>query len=275
MTSHLPPPQADCGFVFATTGKSYTNAARKAARNLRQAMPKAQIDLFTNQDIDDPVFDRVHLIQTDFFRPKMAAMMNSRFDRTIYLDSDVVVLCDVSEMFDLLDVADLAMAHARSREAKFMRDDTVPRAFPVLNAGVIAFRHTRQVRGLLREWLQKMQDTGAEVDQGWLRDLLYHRRTSFVTLPIEYNTLELQRLSYWPLNNGAPRLLHILPLNDAADDPSTPFEIERFLSPRHYERLQALIAADRHWPKAAPPVVPRRRRSVLRRLDDALFRWGI
>lgn len=263
------------GFVFATTGEKYTNAARKAARNLRQAMPEAQIDLFTNQKIEDAVFDRIHPIKTDFFRPKMEAMLNSRFDRSIYLDSDVIVLCDVTEIFDVLDFSDLAMAHARSREQKFMRDDSVPRAFPVLNAGVIAFRRTREVKGLFTEWLRKMQETGAEVDQGWLRDLMYHRRKSFVTLPIEYNTIELQRLSYWPLNNGAPRLLHILPLNDAADDPSTPFDVEKFLPPRQFEKLQQLIEADRHWPKSRRPVSPRSRRPFLQRLDDALFRRGI
>jgi hypothetical protein len=263
------------GFVFATTGEKYTNAARKAARNLRQAMPEAQIDLFTNQKIDDAVFDRIHTIKTDFFRPKMEAMLNSRFDRTICLDSDVIVLCDVTEIFDLLDTTDLAIAHGRVRNKKFMHDDTVPRAFPVLNSGVVAFRPTRQMQGLLREWRQKMQETGAEVDQGWLRDLMYHRRKSFVAVPIEYNLVELQRLSYWPLSNGAPRILHIHPLNDAAEDPSTPFEVEKFLPPRQFEKLQQLIEADRHWPKSRRPLSPRSRRPFLQRLDDALFRRGI
>lgn len=264
-----------CGFVFATTGEKYTNAARKVARNLRQAMPDAQIDLFTNQRIEDRVFDRIHPIASDFFRPKLEAMLRSRFDRTIYLDSDVIVLCDVSEIFDLLDVCDLAMAHARSREPKFMQDDSLPRAFPVLNAGVIAFRRSRQVHRLLRRWKQLMHETGAEVDQGWLRYVLYHQRMPFVTLPIEYNLLELRRLSYWPVENAAPRLLHILPLNDAADDPATPFEVERHLMPKHYAKLQELIAIDRHWPKAAPPLAPCRKRPLLKRLDDALFRLGL
>lgn len=263
------------GFIFATTGEKYTNAARKAARNLRQAMPEAQIDLFTNQKIEDAVFDRIHPIKTDFFRPKMEAMLNSRFDRTVCLDSDVVVLCDVTEMFDILDNTDLAIAHGRVRDKKFMHDDTVPRAFPVLNSGVVAYRRTRQVHGLLHEWLKKMREADAEVDQGWLRDSMYHRRKSFVALPIEYNVVELQRLSYWPPSNGAPRILHIHPLNDAADDPLTPFDVERFLSPRHWGRLKALIEADRHWPKSRRPVSPRRRRPFLQRLDDTLFRWGI
>lgn len=263
------------GFIFATTGEKYTIAARKAARNLRTAMPEAQIDLFTNQKVEDAVFDCIHPIKNDFFRPKMEAMLNSRFDRSVYLDSDVIVLCDVTEMFDVLDFSDLAMAHALSREQKFMYDDSVPRAFPVLNAGVIAFRRTREVTGLFTEWLRKMQETGAEFDQGWLRELMYHRRKSFVTLPIEYNTIELRRLSNWPLKNGAPRLLHIMSLHDAVEDPSSPFDVQKFLPPLWFERLQQLIAADRHWPKLRRPVSPRRRRPFLQRLDDALFRRGI
>ena len=62
MTSRAATAPSDRGFVFAATSPRYTIMAQRAARNLRMVMPEAQVDLFTDQDIDDPVFDQIHKV---------------------------------------------------------------------------------------------------------------------------------------------------------------------------------------------------------------------
>ena len=118
----------DCGFVFATTGALYTVLARRAARTLRKTMPDAQIDLFTDQVLDDPVFTQIHRLHTSSSRPKMEAMRRSRFGKTVYLDADIVVLADVSELFALLDRVEFAACQGVARNNDFMGDGIIPRA---------------------------------------------------------------------------------------------------------------------------------------------------
>ncbi|GGD25642.1 hypothetical protein [Sinisalibacter lacisalsi] len=140
------------GFVFATTGESYTILARRAARSLRAVMPRAAIDLFTDQAVDDVVFDQIHGLAHNGHRPKMEALRRSRFARTIYLDADVMVLTDISEVFDLLDGYDLAAALGGNRSQQMVPpDDGLPRAFPVVNSGVIAARSSPRLAAFLTE----------------------------------------------------------------------------------------------------------------------------
>lgn len=78
------PASAPKGFVFAATGDICVTLARRAARSLRLVHPGAEIDLFTDVRVDDSVFNQVHRLSESWFRPKMEAVLKSRFERTIF-----------------------------------------------------------------------------------------------------------------------------------------------------------------------------------------------
>ncbi|WCR11941.1 hypothetical protein JHW45_06175 [Paracoccus stylophorae] len=110
------------GVVFATTGKTYNILARRAARTLKQCMPTVEIDWFTDATLkSDRVFSQIHRLSESFFRPKMEALRKSRFDRTLYLDADIIALSDVSELFTALDDFDLLAAHAEKGQVEYCR----------------------------------------------------------------------------------------------------------------------------------------------------------
>lgn len=111
------------GFVFATTGEQYTTLARRAARTLRGVMPQCNIDLFTDRAVDDDVFDQIHRLDHNWFRPKMQAIRESRFERTIVMDADLVVVADISEVFQVLDHCDIAGVEGVTRQRRFIRPD--------------------------------------------------------------------------------------------------------------------------------------------------------
>ena len=233
------------GFVFATTGLLYTTLARRAARSLRQVMPDAQIDLFTDLAIADDVFDEIHRLEEDFFRPKMEAVRRSRFDRTIYLDADIVVLADVSELFDLLDRFDLAGCQGWSRLPDVLDNGAIPRAFPMLNGGLIGVRKNEATLKFFHDWEVMVRETGAIIDQKCYRDTLFASDISFVVVPMEYNLIYLQMLDAWTPVLGAPRILHFRDLHRAdPGDPHRPFDLQVLLSPQRLALVRELLAKD-------------------------------
>jgi hypothetical protein len=105
------------GVIFATTGKNYTELAERAAQSVKDSCPGLEVDLFTDQHVDMPVFDRIHQLEDPWHRSKMDAMIASRFDKTLYLDVDLFVIADIRDVFEVLDRFDMAMAHDPIRNA--------------------------------------------------------------------------------------------------------------------------------------------------------------
>ena len=58
------------GFVFGVSGREYADLAVRAARSLRAVAPDALIDIFTDVDVPDDLFDQVHPLEQSWFRPK-------------------------------------------------------------------------------------------------------------------------------------------------------------------------------------------------------------
>lgn len=233
-------------------------------------MPQAVIDLFTDQDVQDPVFDQIHACTPDFFRPKMEAMMRSRFDRTVLLDADTVAVCDFSEIFQILDHCEFAAAEGISRETKMLGDGQIPRVFPLLNAGVIAFQRSARIHRFAAEWLRRMIERDSPLDQPILRELLYEKWVDFGTLPYEYNVMTLEMIDFYKPMQGAPRLLHCRALHQR--DPGQPeqaIELAEILPHHRLDWLNELLACDPQLsagekPARLPPYM--RQQRELRRL---------
>jgi Nucleotide-diphospho-sugar transferase len=252
----LPDPRD--GFLFAATGEKYAGLARRAAANLRQVMPQAQIDLFTDQKIDDPTFDRIHPVTASFFRPKMEALANSRFERTVYLDSDAIALADVSELFAVLDRFDIAGAHMQYPNTTLaIGDPTVPDSFPQINAGVLALKRSPATQSLLQDWGRSVRDTGAAFDQPSLRRLLWESDLRLTILPMEYNFKCMTFLEVLDSRHRAPKIMHFSELNATEKwRESGPLTLDELIGARRADQVRKLQAAARLPESAAVAVQP-------------------
>jgi hypothetical protein len=241
--------QADRGYVYAAVGHAYVTLARRSARALRLVEPLATIDLFTDKVIDDPVFERVHLLDHISRRPKIEALQRSRFARTVYLDADTLAIAPISELFDLLGHFDIALAaEAKRADSRNLRQDDampVPHAFAPLNSGVIALRRSDRTTDFLLRWHQRVHDGTQKYDQMALREMLYRSDLRLYVLPGEYNAMWLgPYLSQGP-SYCAPRLLHSPHLHESAvSDPSQPLDLSEILSPKDCAQLQKRLKRD-------------------------------
>jgi hypothetical protein len=109
------------------------------------------------------LFDRVVKIANGHLRSKVDYLAASRFERTLYLDSDTRVVEDLLPLFALLDRFDLALAHSHQRRGarqNIFWGQPLPEAFPQINGGVILYRQNREVQELMESWKRAYHEAG-------------------------------------------------------------------------------------------------------------------
>jgi len=184
-------------------------------------------------------------------RPKMEALRRSRFARTLYIDCDVVVIADMSDVFDCLDHADIAGAHEQFGSSPVSMQKVrraIPTAFRQINGGVLAVRKSDRSDAFLDRWAADFLSLKLQYDQPLLRELLYESDLRFVVLPSEYNTMHLAGVRVAHRLMMAPRALHLPVLHEDdrhAETPELPFDPGVLLSPPVRDRINELMRTDR------------------------------
>ncbi len=203
------------GIVYVATGPRHAAEAMDSAASVKQKMPTMPIAIFTDEDIAERYFERVHRVDDPqhSYIDKILWMPRSPFSRTLFLDTDTYVCKDISEMFRLLDRFDLAAGHASNRISygsdRLEDISGIPEAFPEMNTGVILFRRSHAVRRFFERWLDCYKtyvgkDGTPRHDQPAFRWALYRSQLHVATLPPEYNC----RFNYPVFLRGPARILH-------------------------------------------------------------------
>ncbi|WP_108259551.1 putative nucleotide-diphospho-sugar transferase [Mangrovicoccus ximenensis] len=260
---------ATCGFVLAASGRKYATAAEAAARTLKQSNPDFEVDIFTDQEVDASLFGQVHKLDKSWFRPKFEALIRSRFDRTIYLDVDLVVLGDMSDVFFVLGKYDIAAVQATNRNQGFAWKPwrmPLPNAFPQINGGMIALRRSDATLQFLKDCQQAMVDHDMPRDQPVFREMLWHSDLRLHILPPEYNVRNRTLWQYGGSKFAAPRVLHHTGFVARMKDDRTPVRPEQIYGRGFVRHVQRLIAADRQLTPGAKDNVP------APQYDNVLFR---
>ena len=103
---------AAAAWSWSRPGRRSTSRSPPAPRPRSSAhCPGLAVDLFTDAPRELPVFDRVHLLEDPWFRSKIDGLLASRFERTLYMDADMLALADFRDVFEVLDRFDIALAH--------------------------------------------------------------------------------------------------------------------------------------------------------------------
>jgi hypothetical protein len=239
-----------CGVLFAATGRGYVELAERAARSVRRHCPGLAIDLFTDLEIASPAFDRVVVMEDVWHRSRIDAMMATRFDRTLHLDADLLVIADIRDVFDVLERFDMALAHDQGRNSAWCHKlwrKPLPAAFPQFNGGVIAYRRSEPVLAALANWRDAVRTEKMKYDQAALREILWESELRLATLPEEYNLIYFDTLSRWSTVRAAPRIIHsrFFHLHFTGTRKSPITTLDELLGPAAAARLPELLAADR------------------------------
>lgn len=151
------------------------------------------------------------LIDNPHRRSKIDYLNSSPFPYTLYVDTDVRCVANISSIFSILDRFDIALAHAHSREKQetqriWLTD--IPESYPQFNGGIILYKRTSLVSQLLMDWGKSHHSSGLLKDQVTLRELLWLSDLRIATLPPEYNVRYKKYLMFWKKSECNPKLLH-------------------------------------------------------------------
>jgi hypothetical protein len=224
------------GVVYIATGQKYIGEALKSAASLKGMNRSVHVTVFSDREIDSPYVDGVVRIEgaeaTRKPQPvtvrnggadpvagrqpkgmfnKVSYMGQSPYERTLFLDSDTYIAGEISDLFELLDSFDIAVAHAPHRSPRSSiqrkRFARIPPSFVMMNTGVLLFKNSERVSTFFADWLRSYQEdvtAGEYNDQTSFREALYTSDLRVAMLPPEYNYRFHKRLCI----NGSLKILH-------------------------------------------------------------------
>ena len=203
----------DCGFLYTATGPEYISEAIASAQSFKRQMPDTPIALFTDDTSagSNTCFDQCVAIPAPAYGPsdKFYALRNSPYAKSVFVDTDTWCLGQCAELFRILDRFELAAAHAPVRAMNFVPKG-VPRCFPELNTGVIAFQKCSHVKDMFEQWEQIYLDfkerKSINRDQLSFRRALYFSEVNLTILPPEYNLRPL--FSYFVGGMAPVKIIH-------------------------------------------------------------------
>jgi hypothetical protein len=139
--------------MYSAMGRKYIEEAMDAARSSLRFNDLPHL-LFADEEVADPppglAVVRFDPVSEYPWVDRIANMRRSPFERTLYLDSDAVVVGEIGHVFEVLDNYDVAAAFSPGHRG--LDDPAVPVAFCEFNCGVIAWRTSERTADFLRDW---------------------------------------------------------------------------------------------------------------------------
>lgn len=204
------------GILYVATQRAESNTlpyieeANESVKITKQVMPGVETAVYTNRPEAVVGFDHIIPIKGArcTYLDKPIGVQQTPFDRTLFLDTDIVLLRPVWELFDLLDAFDLAAAHSENR-CCYKVD--CPESFPELNTGVIVYNRNAIECFKVWEKIYTAQRDGEPHgskphDQPSFRKALYKSGLKSTILMPEYNMRTI--FATYVGGNGQIKILH-------------------------------------------------------------------
>lgn len=200
------------GFCYVADCDAYIDEAMHSIASLRLQMPDAPIAFVTHRHLfrtGTAVTDWVELQQSRNGPIVKIDAMLAPYDRVAFIDSDTLIIGDLSPAFSLLDKFDFASVVEPNGRPDRGTDSGVPAAFPEPNSGFFMFRKTPDVMRFFGTWLAEYdalhEAHGVIANQPSLRNALWKSdNVRLLTLGSEFNLMPHTNSSV----SGAVVVLH-------------------------------------------------------------------
>lgn len=177
-----------CGILYVATGKKYIHEAIESATSCRKSNPYP-IGLITDSheyQLPQGLFDSVIIKDAQYSYRDKLLIRYTPFEKTIFLDTDTLVINELGDLFRLLDFREFAV-HQQDEGYEYNMPE-LSNAMPEFNTGVIAFRMTDDVQKLFLNWNASFETVREIVtDQYHLRRALYESTVKYAIFSSAYN----------------------------------------------------------------------------------------
>lgn len=189
---------ANSGVIYYAVGDDCIEQAIASAQSLKHHND-LPVTLYSDKDLDSVYIDDVITIRSNEypFFDRINYFRQTPYDKTVYLDTDTVIVGDITSVFDMMDRFDIVASINETRDTaveghKFNTTDIdVPESFPEYQCGVIGFCDNPKIMSLFDDWQSRYKQYRDKyiLDQPFFREAIYHGDIDLGTLPTEYNAL--------------------------------------------------------------------------------------
>jgi len=201
------------GYLYVVNKQKFINEAIISGQSIRQysILPIAIVctrELAT-QEVN-VFFDEVIIndeLNNHLYLSKIIGMQNSPFENTVFLDSDTFVCSDISNLFELSNLVDIATTIESKLHTAVLPNIDYKNIIPEFNSGVIFFRKNAITEKLFNDWLQVCIELNIKIDMPGLREAILKNfnEIKFVILPEEYNSHGYKSML---MLNGEVKVIH-------------------------------------------------------------------
>ena len=214
------------GYVYMAFGENFYLECLDSVKILKSTT-NLPIHLFTDKKNipkeERALFFSISYLPNLHLRSKVDYISLSPFTKTIYLDTDIIVVKKIDKLFNLLDNFDILATLDTARKRKNMSElineyRKIPYAFGEVNSGLLCFNKFAKEK-ILKKWpkifYKYMKESGGW-DQPSLRILLWKTNASLYILPPEFNIRSKNLLKKIKMNKKilgedhmSPRVYHM------------------------------------------------------------------
>jgi len=193
--------------LVATTTPTYPKLAAICYQSLRKVgytgpitivtdMPKSGLKELPVNLIEVKVPLKYNIIRKFQSRWVKTSLHNyTPYDRTLFLDVDIVAVKPFDELWNYLDAADICMVQDPLNKKRIMRANTpIPDGVTYFNAGMILWRKCEAIDNLFKQWREQWLHSKM-VDQPPLAKALEVTGVKPLQLPDKYNSIMSQKNS--------------------------------------------------------------------------------
>jgi hypothetical protein len=179
-------------FVYSAVGEGYIWQACLSAKSLKAVMPDVRVQLFCDQNVQCEYFDGTSRIYFDerfndsikrTKATKIRSLIDTEFDRFMYVDCDTYFAHSIIPTFQLLSRYELALCLDPWQYV----DGETAFYYPVYGSGIMLIRKSKAIKSLLSRWYNCYLRTSPLQDQYCLRALLAGSSIRVFVLPNEMN----------------------------------------------------------------------------------------
>lgn len=208
------------GVLFIATGhKKYVEQAAISKRSIKRFHPDLKVGIYTNID-DLEGWDIIVKAEKNphntgqMFTTKIDGIINTPFDQTLYLDTDIFALNKFEQIFSLLDKNDLVytQSHFSNKKRAVFRgeipefgkkkvffDENFPDSFYPIQGGFFLYR--KSSIELFKKTKAKYLEKQWWDDQPTIMECLWNSSLKTYVLPRSYNFCDLSDWILWRHKN--------------------------------------------------------------------------
>ena len=205
------------GIIYMAIGEKYLEEALFSAQSLRKHMDWP-ITIYTDlpaNAVKGKVFDDIVKIQQSGPRPhrdKLLSMIQSPYEETLFLDTDVYIGASIDDCWGMLKHFDMAVCGDRRYTDLHPTETGVPESFKEVNLGVVFFKKSEKMLETLHSALEIYDKLSAKYphigtfsnDQPSFRIASFYSGIAIAPLAEEDNC----RFATYGKLNGKVRVLH-------------------------------------------------------------------